>query len=319
MDCVSVGKFISELRKEKSLTQKQLAEKLGVTDKAVSRWETGKGYPDIETLLSLSEVLDVSLNELLSAKRLEKEKIEIAAEENLTVAYKDVRVLTKKNKTKTVIAIMLLFASIVSVITAAVSIAKLTKKSDYYYRIEDTGEVLIYSELSDKIYSSTYISEKCVCTDFEVYVNRKNQFVSADMSFDDPIAHKRINLKALNMNGYITCHINVLNEYMENEDGITFEKTWDFLENSNCVNLAEKYCAYDFEKVCIDHLNTTYWYFDEKAKISFGSRQHLYQNGEIRNVRSSKGMDGKYFEAGITAIPFLPSENDKSLCTVYIR
>ena len=63
------GNFISELRKEKKLTQKELAEKIIVSDKAVSRWETGKGYPDVTSLVSLSEYFDVSVNELLAGKR----------------------------------------------------------------------------------------------------------------------------------------------------------------------------------------------------------------------------------------------------------
>ena len=69
------GKAIVQLRKEKGLTQKELADNLNVSDKAVSRWETGKNYPDIETLQQLATVLDVSVNDLLSgelklAKRL---------------------------------------------------------------------------------------------------------------------------------------------------------------------------------------------------------------------------------------------------------
>ena len=59
------GETIVLLRKEKGMTQKELADKLGVTDKAVSRWETGKNYPDIETLKKLAEVLEVSVNDLL--------------------------------------------------------------------------------------------------------------------------------------------------------------------------------------------------------------------------------------------------------------
>lgn len=62
------GKVIVQLRKEKRLTQKELAEKVGVSDKAVSRWETGKNYPDIETLQRLAEVFDVSVNDLLTGE-----------------------------------------------------------------------------------------------------------------------------------------------------------------------------------------------------------------------------------------------------------
>lgn len=66
-DC---GRFICELRKERRWTQSQLAERLQVTDKAVSRWETGKGYPDVEILLTLAEVMEVSVSELLLGQRI---------------------------------------------------------------------------------------------------------------------------------------------------------------------------------------------------------------------------------------------------------
>lgn len=68
------GDFIKKQRTEKNLTQKQLAEKLGVTDKAVSRWETGKGFPDVSLLIPLSEALEISVNEILLGEKIEEEK-----------------------------------------------------------------------------------------------------------------------------------------------------------------------------------------------------------------------------------------------------
>lgn len=88
------GNFISELRKEKELTQKELAEKINVSDKAISRWETGKGYPDVTSLVSLSEYFDVSVNELLAGKRLTAEDIKETADENLISVFEQVQ----KNK-----------------------------------------------------------------------------------------------------------------------------------------------------------------------------------------------------------------------------
>ena len=73
MNSEKTGKFISELRKEKDLTQLQLAELLHVSDKAVSRWETGKGFPDIGSLQSLAEVLDVTVTELLKGEKIAEE------------------------------------------------------------------------------------------------------------------------------------------------------------------------------------------------------------------------------------------------------
>lgn len=72
MDKNATGRFIAELRKQKGFTQKELAEKLMVTDKAISRWETGKGHPDTSLLKPLGDVLGVSVTELLSGKKIEE-------------------------------------------------------------------------------------------------------------------------------------------------------------------------------------------------------------------------------------------------------
>lgn len=86
MDQIKIGKFIAELRKEKGLTQEKLGEKLGVTNKTVSRWENGNYMPDIEMLSILSEELDVSINELISGERLDAESFKKAADDNLVTA-----------------------------------------------------------------------------------------------------------------------------------------------------------------------------------------------------------------------------------------
>lgn len=89
MDQVKVGKFIAVLRKEQGMTQEALGRKLGVTNKTVSRWETGRYMPDIELLLPLGEVLDVSVNELLAGKRLSDEQFRKQADENLVEAVRE--------------------------------------------------------------------------------------------------------------------------------------------------------------------------------------------------------------------------------------
>ena len=83
MDLVQTGKFIALLRKEHGLTQERLGEILGVTNKTISRWETGTYLPPAEMLLSMSELFGVSINELLSGKRLNHTEYKAAAEENL--------------------------------------------------------------------------------------------------------------------------------------------------------------------------------------------------------------------------------------------
>ncbi len=86
MDLTQIGKFIAERRKEKGLTQEQLGEKLGVTNKTISRWETGTYLPPAEALLTMSELFGVSINEILSGRTLSGEEYKCAAEENLRQA-----------------------------------------------------------------------------------------------------------------------------------------------------------------------------------------------------------------------------------------
>ena len=86
MDQIKTGKFIATLRKEKDLTQEQLGEKLGVTNKTISRWENGNYMPDIEILSLLSKEFDVSINELISGERFLEEDFKKAADNNLVTA-----------------------------------------------------------------------------------------------------------------------------------------------------------------------------------------------------------------------------------------
>lgn len=83
MDAVTMGLFIADRRKELGLTQAQLAERLHVTDKAVSRWERGVGLPDIATLEPLAAALEVSLLELMQARRIQQEQISTAEAEQI--------------------------------------------------------------------------------------------------------------------------------------------------------------------------------------------------------------------------------------------
>ena|GEM_PF-492086 len=71
MDLNKIGSFISSLRKQKEMTQMDLAEMIGVTDKAISRWETGKGFPDVSLLTTLADALDVSVTDIIYGEKIE--------------------------------------------------------------------------------------------------------------------------------------------------------------------------------------------------------------------------------------------------------
>lgn len=83
MNQETIGKFIADCRKEKGLTQVQLAEKLNITNRAVSKWETGKSCPDTSIMLELCDILGITVNELLSGERITMEDYQKKAEENL--------------------------------------------------------------------------------------------------------------------------------------------------------------------------------------------------------------------------------------------
>lgn len=96
MDLIKIGKFIAEMRKEQGLSQTQLGEKIGVTNKTVSRWETGMYLPPVEMLLALSELFDISINEILCGKRLTDEEYKTEAEKNLRRSIESVFTVKEK-------------------------------------------------------------------------------------------------------------------------------------------------------------------------------------------------------------------------------
>ena len=151
MDQIKIGKFIAELRKTKNMTQQQLGEKIGVSSKTISKWETGKGMPDLSSLKPLSDCLEISINELLSGEKIEEEKYADKLEENIinTIEYSDKQVNNKKNLIGILLIVfgvfisfsaMSIFASesswgsiysVLGTIISLVGVSKLTRKLSY--------------------------------------------------------------------------------------------------------------------------------------------------------------------------------------------
>ena len=96
MDQIKIGRFIAEHRKLQGLTQAQLAEKLNITDRAVSKWETGRSLPDATLMLALCEILGISVNELLSGEKVTMENNQEKNEQLLLEMAKEIE---RKNKT----------------------------------------------------------------------------------------------------------------------------------------------------------------------------------------------------------------------------
>lgn len=89
MDQIKIGKFIASCRKEKNMTQRQLADILEISDKTISKWECGKGFPEVQFMLPLCNVLGINVNELLSGEKLSIEEYQRKAEENMMTLVKE--------------------------------------------------------------------------------------------------------------------------------------------------------------------------------------------------------------------------------------
>jgi transcriptional regulator with XRE-family HTH domain len=105
MNQEKIGKFISKCRKDKKMTQSELAEKLGVTDKSIGNWENGRNMPDLSLFKPLCDVLGITINDLLSGEKISKDKYQERFEENIvnTIDYSTKRI----NKYSNVIGLLL--------------------------------------------------------------------------------------------------------------------------------------------------------------------------------------------------------------------
>ena len=112
MNQEKIGKFIANLRKEKNMTQQELAKKLGVTDRAISKWENGRGLPDYSLLQDLCDTLSISINELFSGEKISKEDYETKAEENMSKLINDNYSEKKKNNWIIAISVAVVYLSI---------------------------------------------------------------------------------------------------------------------------------------------------------------------------------------------------------------
>lgn len=116
MNQIKIGKFIAERRKQKNLTQLQLAEKLCITDKAISKWERGASMPDSSVMLELCEVLGISVNELLKG---EKDCMENNERKNEQVLLDMAKELERKNKLTWISMWVILSVSLLAIIASA--------------------------------------------------------------------------------------------------------------------------------------------------------------------------------------------------------
>lgn len=112
MDQIKIGKFIADERKRKGYTQKQLSEKLAISDKTISKWERGNGFPEVSLLLPLCNELEITVNELLSGERVSEEDYLKKAEENMVNLVREALESKKKIVLSAMVAGLTIIATV---------------------------------------------------------------------------------------------------------------------------------------------------------------------------------------------------------------
>ena len=111
MNQIQIGKFIAERRKASNLTQRQLADQLSISDRTVSKWECGKGLPEVSLMLPLCEILHITVNDLLSGEKVSETDYQRRAEENM----KDLIRENEENKKRMMLSVVCVTLTVISV------------------------------------------------------------------------------------------------------------------------------------------------------------------------------------------------------------
>lgn len=276
MNTYEFGKFLSHLRKEKGLTQMQLAEQLNVTDKAISRWETGKNYPDIEMFESLSNILDVSISELLEGKRIEKEELFNVSEEHIV---KQIQKNKKSNKKyRIVILIVILFAVVLGCIAM---------KANGVFDGVIYNEIPCYSNDIITIMNNVdgYISQRPK-SDGDFIINDGFFFIEKDKTTNDIFY-----LSGTCENGR-AFYINTMYDTLNSENSKCF--IGEFRENQECVNGI----SFDDLKCIVSQLDLYSLPNHEKYELSLmGS--YTYHNKDMNLNEHQKSIKKYIFSEGV--------------------
>ncbi len=295
MNTQDFGKFVAQLRKEKGMTQLQLAEKLNVTDKAVSRWETGKNFPDIEIFEDLSKILEVSVSELLEGKRIEKEELITVSEENV------VKQIKKNKKHKKIYLVIIALVTAIAIFSGffAMSYSGLFN-GVIYNKIECySNDVLTIMNTVDGYISQDSDAEG------EFIINNGFFFFESDKSTNDIFY-----LSGTCENGrsfYINTQYDELNsvknhsfigEFRKNQkpvEGIPFDDLKQIVAQLDLTSLP-KYAKYQIRT----HEINIYDNYDleindnQKSKVKF-----VFSDGVLRQYKE-KTLSGRYMMLTIT-------------------
>ncbi len=172
MNQEKIGKFIAYCRKEKNMTQEELAQKLHLTDKAISKWENGRCLPDLSILEPLSKTLDVSINEILSGEKIKEEELKDHTDKNIidVVNYSDEKIKRIKRTIK-VSSIIMIIALATLMFASDYDHIKEGKKPDFMFLVSKKDNKYTYLGLGSKLIREVAAEE----TD-PLYYDKKVEF-----------------------------------------------------------------------------------------------------------------------------------------------
>lgn len=278
MDLIKIGKYIAAKRKALGLTQKQLAEKLNMSDKSVSKWERGICLPDVTVYLELCKILGISINEFLAGEDIIEENIEQKSEENILKITKDNK--TKQKYLKKIIRLLIVMLVVFIFITSIFIYQKLTQPQNYIepYLEKSTemqtanmlsshpGNILLFHYNSKKNYDSLTmyltqyqkgkkISDKEICT-----------------FYNNPSKGTNTGNIALVVD-YEASTLKIIDAF---EDGYYVAEGISFLENIS------NYDVWDYDKI------------EEKTSIKYSKKQMLvalsYGKNHVKSL-TIKGLE----------------------------
>ncbi len=276
MDLIKIGKYIAFKRKEQGLTQKQLAEKLNMSDKSVSKWERGICLPDVSVYLELCKILDISINEFLAGEDIPKETIEQKAEENIIQITKDNK--NKQKYLKKIIRLLIVMLVVFIFITSIFIYKKLTQPQNY---IEP------YLEKSTEMQTANMLSSRPGnIMLFHYDTNKQFNLISmylTEYQKGKKISHKEVCEFYINPSqGAKKGNIALLVDYEAStlkiidafEDGYYVAEGISFLENIS------NYDVWDYDKI------------EEKTSIKYSKKQMLVALSYGKNHVTSLPIKG---------------------------
>lgn len=238
------GAFIASLRKEKGLTQVQLAEKLNVTDKAISRWETGKGLPEASLLIPLASTLGITVNELLTGEKISEETFSQKSDNNLVNAVQRTEKAVKQGKLTKLFLIIAVIVCVLSISLLVKNAIESENTVTYTGTFDTKNRIAVMKMLLDSNEQTHFFTENTVCTDYQIELDSDGNIIKAEFTMNDEFKHEYINIVLFSPSeqpNQISYRILRQRDYISSEDGILFMDLCDFLINADIAEESKKH------------------------------------------------------------------------------